>query len=273
MQRYPPRPRINTCVICRNDFMLAVSAEPRSLATACQAICSSRRCPHRSFRPGAMPIARMTSELRSVAAATAPAQRRHEACLEQRTAQHVLESRAAADQHAGSQRFQAAINEVQKYRDYGEKNQRPFVAAAEHAVVDLQHVKRADQRQQIDEQTEDCRRHKRRARRLDGVVERGRTAYCCHCSSPASPNGPAVSTNFSLCTTPAVSITLGNGEVDRVNLGEAGRNTITLGEGAGDEVNVSVLSGLKPDQPFAARSRRAPSPPTPIAAGRRRCPN
>src|SRR5882757_8746073 len=71
MQRYPPRPRINTCVICRNDFMLAVSAEPRSLATACQAICSSRRCPHRSFRPGAMPIARMTSELRSVAATSA----------------------------------------------------------------------------------------------------------------------------------------------------------------------------------------------------------
>src|SRR5258705_13025651 len=33
------------------------------------------------------------------------------------------------------------------------------------------------------------------------------------------------------------AITLGNGEVDRVNLGEAGRNTITLGEGAGDEVN------------------------------------
>src|SRR5882757_9467663 len=71
---------------------------------------------------------------------------------------------------------------------------------------------------------------------------------------------------------PCLQITLGNGEVDRVNLGEAGRNTITLGEGAGDEVNVSVLSGLKPDQPFAARSRRAPSPPTPIAAGRRHRP-
>jgi hypothetical protein len=52
-----------------------------------------------------------------------------------------------------------------------------------------------------------------------------------------------------------------------VNLGEAGRNTIILGEGAGDEVNVSVLSGLKPDQPFAARSRRAPSPPTPSRLG------
>src|SRR5260370_35019189 len=98
----------------------------------------------------------------------------------------------------------------------------------------MKHVTPAEQRQQVAEQTEDCRRHKRRARRLDGVVERGRTAYCCHCSSPASPNGPAVSTNLSFCTTPAVSITLGNGEVDRVNLGEAGRNQITRGEGAVD---------------------------------------
>src|SRR5258705_354786 len=244
MQRYPPRPRINTCVICRNDFMLAVSAEPRSLATACQAICSSRRCPHRSFRPGAMPIARMTSELRSVAATSAWAEiddcvaRLNDRQVKYSLATAIIKVRMpvpiASQPKIGFSRKAAATNSGTQGIS---KNARSAARAALTAS-------------------------------LRGVGLRT-AAIAPHLQARMAR--PCLQI-WSFCTTPAVSITLGNGEVDRVNLGEAGRNTITLGEGAGDEVNVSVLSGLKPDQPFAARSRRAPSPPTPTAAGRRHPP-
>ena len=39
---------------------------------------------------------------------------------------------------------------------HGQHQQRDFVAAAQHAVIDLQHVKRRHQHQQIDDRAEDA---------------------------------------------------------------------------------------------------------------------
>ena len=47
--------------------MPAMMPPPRSLATACQAIWSSRRFDQRSCRPEIMPMARITSAFRIVA--------------------------------------------------------------------------------------------------------------------------------------------------------------------------------------------------------------
>ena len=47
--------------------MPAMMPPPRSLASACQAIWSSRRLDHRLCKPEIMPMARITSALRIVA--------------------------------------------------------------------------------------------------------------------------------------------------------------------------------------------------------------
>ena len=96
---------------------------------------------------------------------------------EGRAAQLCVELDAGAHQHLGAQRLEQGVDNEQADHDRRDQHQGHHIPAAEHPVVDLQHVERTDQRQQVDEQAEDRRRHDRGAHVREGAIERRGSFY------------------------------------------------------------------------------------------------
>ena len=77
----------------------------------------------------------------------------------------LVEADAGARQHAGAHRIETGQrHEGQQQRD-GQHHQRDLAGARDHAVIDLQHVERPGEIEQVDRQAED--------RRGDEITPRG----------------------------------------------------------------------------------------------------
>ena len=112
-----------------------------------------KKCEHGRARHELANHIGITKWLRLDRAAPSSKHRRKSA-IEQRRSKDVFEPCAAPHQNPRPQRLEASIDQIEKYGDNREEQQGHQISAAQHAVIDLQHVKRADKRQGIDKKTE-----------------------------------------------------------------------------------------------------------------------
>ena len=69
---------------------------------------------------------------------------------EQRAGNSVVEPQARTYQHARPDPFKQAVDGKHGKGDAGQRKQRHFAAALQYPIVDLKHVKRADEHQEVD---------------------------------------------------------------------------------------------------------------------------
>ena len=77
--------------------------------------------------------------------------------VEGRIGQHVVELQPRPHEHLGADEFENPVGDQQSHRDTSDHQQGEFVPAGQHAVIDLQHVKRPDKHQEVRKETEDHR--------------------------------------------------------------------------------------------------------------------
>ena len=81
-----------------------------------------------------------------------------------------LDQRADAGGDAAAGVVEHAHDAVERGDQHGEGDQRRLRPARQHPVVDLEHVERAGQHQDVDEAAEDRQRHEQRPRAAQGLV-------------------------------------------------------------------------------------------------------
>ena len=85
--------------------------------------------------------------------------------------QFMVQLAAQADQDAGAHMLQQRAGQDQAAGGHGQEDQRRDAARRQHPVVDLQHVQRPDQHQQIDEEAEHADDGKHRPRPAQCLAE------------------------------------------------------------------------------------------------------
>ena len=105
-------------------------------------------------------------------------------CVEGRAGDAGIEQQACAHQHSRTDHLQRRVDQQQGAGQHGDPDERRDAAAGQHAVVDLQHVERADEHQQVDEEAEDDRRHEWRADRPHAGVQRRGGRLLAHAGDP-----------------------------------------------------------------------------------------
>src|SRR5205809_878357 len=104
--------------------------------------------PHTLARRGAMPIARMTSALRRLASASPL---RVPTCAIDAGAEPLIERGRDADEHTRAKDIEHALKGEQCERQDRQRHQSRNAPAWKHPIVDLEHVERAGQVEDIDQ--------------------------------------------------------------------------------------------------------------------------
>jgi hypothetical protein len=102
-------------------------------------------------------------------------------------AQAFAERAADADQHTTAQQIEPALEGIQDRHHDAEADERRDAAAGQHPIIDLQHVDRAGQIEDVDQDARDRDAHDAAAagaQRLRQLAARLRTAPVCCCSRP-----------------------------------------------------------------------------------------
>lgn len=100
-----------------------------------------------------------------------PEQRSAMGGIEDRVRDLSIEDHAAAHQQPRAQHLQRCVDREAERRDQGEPDQRRLVATGQHPVVDLQHVERAHEEQEVGEEPEDHGGRKNGLHRAEPVVQ------------------------------------------------------------------------------------------------------
>ncbi len=93
--------------------------------------------------------------------------------LEDRSGHLPIEDHPAPHQQARTQHLESGIDRQRESRDRGDPEQRRFVPTQKNAVVDLQHVERAGEQEQVREEGEDEHRHQDGTDRTQPVLQDG----------------------------------------------------------------------------------------------------
>ena len=97
--------------------------------------------------------------------------RRHQ--VEDATGQEFVEPRTDAGQHLAAKRIEPALQNVGSQYDQRETDKGGNTAAGQHAVVELEHVDRPGEGQDVDDRREDRHAAERRKAHLQGVKNFG----------------------------------------------------------------------------------------------------
>jgi len=104
--------------------------------------------------------------------------------LEDAVIERLIEAQAQAHQQMGACPFQDRGDDVEKQHHDAERNQRGLVAAAQHALGELEHVQRGRELEQVEKEAEQhdridalAQRPQRLIQLVAGRVEFNRTAY------------------------------------------------------------------------------------------------
>jgi hypothetical protein len=91
--------------------------------------------------------------------------------IEDRLRHPPVEDQAAPHEEARAQHLQGGVDAEPEDRDQGDAQERGLVPARQHAIVDLQHVERADEQQKVDEEPEGDRRRQDGPHRTQAVAQ------------------------------------------------------------------------------------------------------
>ena len=86
--------------------------------------------------------------------------------------QNAVKLQASTHEHARAHKFQHAIGDQKRDSDHCDHHKRHFVSACQHPIIDLEHVKRPHEHQQVHKKAEQNCCAKNRAKLLVGFLER-----------------------------------------------------------------------------------------------------